>query len=137
MDSDDYQELVEKQVNENNKLLLKFESHLLESKLSEKTIQKHMSNLDFFVNHFLLYEEIIYPENGIDHINYYFNAWFPRKAMWSSPVYVTGTCTVLKKFYDFLLSKGMISKNNVAELTRLIKLGKPEWVSHYETSDCY
>ena len=133
MDYEEYELLVEQQRVKNNQLLDQFESHLKGEKLSEKTVSKHLNNLDFYVNHYLLYEEIIEPQNGgAEEIGYFFEGWFPRKAMWSSPESVKATITVLKKFYQYLLSQGLVSASQYSELLEIIKESKDEWVSYYQ-----
>ncbi|HCE1609346.1 hypothetical protein [Vibrio alginolyticus] len=135
MDYEEYEQLAEQQRVKNNQLLDSFEEHLKLEGLSEKTVSKHLSNLDFYVNHYLLYEEIIEPIDGIEEVGYFFEGWFPRKAMWSSPTSVNATITVLKKFYKYLLSQDLITKVQYSELLDLIKESKAEWVSYYEPMD--
>ena len=134
MNYDEYQELANEQRDKNCVLLVQFESEMLFAGLSQKTVVKHMSNLDFYINHFLLYENVLLPEQGINEIDYFFNDWFRRKAMWSSPATVNETCTVLKKFYVFLQSKDIVTEEVINNLNDRIKTNKPEWVSHYSTS---
>jgi len=74
---------------------------------------------------------VITPEIGIEEVSYFFNGWFPRKAMWSNPTNVNATCTVLKKFYSFLLFKGKVTAEEMSELNKKIKTEKAEWQSHY------
>lgn len=132
MDYDEYQNLVVKQRDDNEILLNAFEQHLIETGLSEQTVNNHMRNLDFYVNHFLLYEEIIRPEDGIEEINYFFNNWFPRKAMWSNPSSASATITVLKKFYAYLLSQNMVNDLALKMLTTYIKENKTDWLNLYK-----
>ena len=134
MDYEEYQELADEQRDKNHELLEQFESEMLSAGLSKNTVKKHMFNLDFYINDFLLYEEVIVPAQGIDEVDYFFNGWFPRKAMWSNPAAVNATCTVLKKFYVFLQFKNIVTKEAINNLNDCIKTNKPEWVSHYQTS---
>jgi len=72
--SDSYQEyeLACQQERERNSQLLKqFASWLEAKQLTQKTIDNHLTNVDFYINEFLLYE---YP------ISY----WFIKKAIWAS-----------------------------------------------------
>lgn len=135
MDYEEYEQLAEQQRGKNNQLLDNFEENLKLEGLSEKTVSNHLSNLDFYVNHYLLYEEIIEPKDGIGEVGYFFEGWFPRKAMWSSPTSVNATITVLKKFYKYLLSQNLITKVQYSELLSLIKESKADWVSYYEPMD--
>jgi len=52
--------------------------------LSKKTIDKHVSNVDFYINDFLLYEDAIEAADGVSSMGMFLGYWFIRKAMWSS-----------------------------------------------------
>lgn len=49
---------------ENQKLLDEFENWLQEANLSERTIKKHIDNVDFYINEFLLYEDVTAAKDG-------------------------------------------------------------------------
>ena len=49
----------------NKSLLNEFEVWLKSSGLSDKTINNHLSNIDFYVNEYLLYEEAIEANDGV------------------------------------------------------------------------
>lgn len=48
----------------NNQLLNLFAEDLAESGLTDKTIRRHISNVDFYINEFLLYEDALTMESG-------------------------------------------------------------------------
>lgn len=50
----------------NHELLKDFESWLESSGLSEKTINNHISNIDFYINEYLLYEDAVEAKDGGD-----------------------------------------------------------------------
>lgn len=52
-----------------------------EQKLSEKVIQKHVSNVEFYLNDFLNYYDPTSMEEGAHMINLYLGDWFIRKCM--------------------------------------------------------
>ncbi len=55
-----------KRIKQQNAILLyQFADALKEQGLKKKTIDKHVKNIDFYINHFLLYEDATEPENGL------------------------------------------------------------------------
>ena len=48
--------------------------------------------------------------------------------MWASPVHVNDYCAWFKKFYKFLLEKGLIEKEEYREMLEDIKENKEEWL---------
>jgi site-specific recombinase XerD len=118
-----------KKIRKANKLLLaEFEEWLKSSGLSAKTIDKHISNADFYVNDFLLYEEAIPARDGVDEISMFLGYWFIRKAMWANPSTIKGNAASLKKFYTFMNEKGLVEKDDLQVLKRTIKEEMPEWL---------
>ena len=57
---------------------------LTEKGLEKKTIKKHLSNIDLYLNSFLNYYEVETMEVGINRIDSFLGDWFVRKCMWSS-----------------------------------------------------
>ena len=100
----------------NRELLLEFEIWLQSANLAEKTIKSHLSNVDFYVNEYLLYTELIPAENGSDSISEYLGYWFIKKATWASKTTIKGNAASLTKFYTCLLEKGAINKEQLKEL---------------------
>jgi len=113
---------------QNANILNDFERWLTEKNLSAKTIKKHCSNVDFYINDFLLYEEAIEATDGTDKIGNYLGYWFIRKAMWASQPAIKENASSLKKFYQFMFEKRKISKESLDWLTQRIKDEMPEWL---------
>jgi hypothetical protein len=128
---DDYQKY-EKACNRiriaNKRLLGEFEQWLKISGLSAKTIDKHLSNTDFYVNEYLLYEDAIPAREGAGEISMFLGYWFIRKAMWANPSTIKGNAASLKKFYTFMNEKGLVEKDDLQVLKRTIKEEMPEWL---------
>jgi len=114
---------------ENEKLLNNFEQYLNSKKLSQKTIAKHVGNIDFYINDFLLYEEPEQPQEGITKLNYFFSYWFIRKAMWASVSSIKENITSLKHFYTYMHSIGEVKIDELIEMKEDIKECKEEWFS--------
>jgi len=80
-----------KRIREENKNLLNdFEKWLSDKKISKKTLNKHISNVDFYINEFLLYEDTIEAVDGANNIGMFLGYWFIRKAMWASKTAIVG-----------------------------------------------
>ncbi|GCE61133.1 phage integrase SAM-like domain-containing protein [Microcystis aeruginosa] len=116
----------------NHELLKDFESWLESSGLSEKTINNHISNIDFYINEYLLYEDAVEAKDGVDMVGDFLGYWFIKKALWASQSSLKSNAGSLKKFYTFLLEKGLIDKNDLRELKETIKEELSEWLETLE-----
>ena len=119
----------------NKQLLSEFELTLKSSGLSKNTINNHVSNIDFYVNEYLLYEDAIEAKDGVDAVGMFLGYWFIIKAMWASKSSIKGNATSLKKFYAFLYEKGLIEKNDLDNLKETIKEDMPEWLATLDRYD--
>jgi len=114
---------------ENNILLDEFETWLKKSKITNKTINMHIQNVDLYINDFLLYEDAVEAKEGAQDIGMFLGYWFIKKAAWSSPAQIKSNAASLKKFYTFLCEKKMISKDELKRLKEIIKEDMPEWIA--------
>lgn len=113
---------------ENTELLAGFVEWLRAQGLSESTVKKHLDNIDFYVNDFLLYEDVQTAAEGIIEVGYYLGFWFIRKAMWSSPASIRANAASLKKFYRFMFEEGRVVESELAILKETIKEELPDWL---------
>ena len=113
----------------NAKLLDEFKSWLKKVKLADKTIRKHIFNVDFYINDFLLCEAPEKAQDGASRISYFLGFWFIKKTVWASDAQIKSNATSLKKFYTFMFEKGLISKEDLNELKETIKDEMPEWLA--------
>ncbi len=131
MSYEDYEKDSE-EIREENKVLLKaFEKRLLVSGLKNKTITKHIQNVDFYINDYLLYDDCVHAKDGISSVHGFFNWFFPRKAMWSSKASTKETVASLKKFYKCLSELGFLEVTDYEFLLSEIKAEMPEWLANY------
>ncbi|MEW6418659.1 MAG: recombinase [Nitrospirota bacterium] len=119
----------------NKKILTDFEKWLSDKKLSKKTINKHCSNVDFYINDFLLYEDALEAADGIREIGMFLGYWFIRKAMWANKTAIKENAASLKKFYQFMLEGGKVTKESFEDLKVTIKEEMPEWLATMERYD--
>jgi len=100
-----------------------------------ETIDSHLSNIDFYVNEYLLYEDAAEAKDGIGAIGMFLGYWFIKKAMWASQSSIKANATSLNKFYAFMYEKGLIDKEDLVDLKDTIKEGMPEWLATLERYD--
>ncbi|MCP4339699.1 MAG: recombinase [Desulfobulbaceae bacterium] len=123
-----YEAECEKRKEENHTFLIGFTRYLENKKISQKTIDKHVSNIDFFINVFLLYESPMKASGGVNQLNLFFGYWFIRKAMWASPTSIKENITSLKHFYTYMNRIGQVENEELFDMKKEIKESKDEWI---------
>ncbi len=113
---------------ENAILLTEFVAWLKASDLSEKVVNAHRQNIDFYINEYLLYEDALEAKDGVDHISWFLGDWFIRKAMWSTQTSIKENAASLKKFYAFMHERCLVSAEDLVELKQTVKEQMPEWL---------
>ncbi len=136
---DDYEKYVEDRKTKrdaNKRLLSNFKTWLKSSGLSKKTIDNHLSNIDFYLNKYLLYQDNTNEKKyGVDAVDMFLGYWFIKKAMWSTQSSIKNNAASFKKFYTFMYEKGLIDKDDLADLKKTIKEGMPEWLTTLKRYD--
>lgn len=127
-DYEDYEKACDKIRKSNAKLLTQFEDWLVKKNLTPNTIDKHIGNVDFYINDYLLYEDANEPEEGVSSINMFLGYWFIRKAMWACESSIKNNAASLKKFYTFLHEFGRIDKEDLEYLKITIKENMSDWI---------
>jgi hypothetical protein len=125
---EDYDVMQKRISKANEKLMKKFAEHLLEKKLTTKTIEKHCSNMDFYGNDYLLNYESCTLTEGSDCVSPFLGSWFIRKCMWSSQTTMKEYITSFKKFYGWMYDTGKLSKNDYDLLLFTNKEEKETWL---------
>jgi len=128
IDYEEYQRACKDIRKRNKKLLSNFTVWLKNKNLSQNTINNHVSNLDFYINEFLLYEKPNEPSEGINSVDMFLGYWFIRKAMWASKSTIKSHASSLKKFYKYMYENSEIEMADLEELNETIKEGMPEWL---------
>jgi site-specific recombinase XerD len=123
-----YEAECEKRKEENHTFLIGFTRYLENKKLSKKTIDKHVHNINFYINDFLLYESPEKAFDGVNQLNYFLGYWFIRKAMWASPASIKENITSLKHFYTYMNRIGQITDEELLDMKEEIKESKSEWI---------
>jgi len=74
-------------------------------------------------------------EEGISKVGEFLGWWFIRKAMWASKSSIKSSATSLSKFYTFLVEKGLVKPEELADLKQQVKAELPEWLEALERYD--
>ena len=134
---EEYEEKCEEIREKNITYLEEFQEDLLEANLVSKTIRKHLNNVNFYINTYLLQEEALEMLNGTNpyFIDDFLGNIFIRKCMWSSPQTIKETAASIKKFYKSMLKRGHIEKSDYQDLIETIKDNKETWIAYCEEFD--
>ena len=135
MDYEKYEKTCKRIRKENKKLIFGFETWLSAKSLSQKTIEKHTSNVDFYINEFLLYEDAIEAIDGAIEIGSFLGYWFIKKALWANKSTIKENAASLKKFYQYLLEDGKVPEKAFSSMKESIKENMPEWLATVDRYD--
>ena len=102
-----------------------------DQKLTDKTIRKHLSNVDLYINNYLNYYEVTNMEYGVSMVYSFLNDWFIRKCMWSSVTSIKETAASIKKFYQCMSEKGYIKNEDYIFLCKEIKSHMDEFIDSF------
>lgn len=110
----------------NAKYLEIFEKELLAAGLISKTIRKHMENVDFYINEYLL-RQPLEMSCGCAEINEFLGYFFIHKCMWSTPENIKTTAASIKKFYKCMMEHAYVTKEDYQNLCEDIKENMSVW----------
>lgn len=127
MNYENYIKECEKIEKTNKHYLDLFTKDLEQTGLKPKTISRHYSNVDFYINTYLLKEGALSMENGISMLDDFLGNFFIRKCMWSTPANIKSTAASIKKFYKSMLDHQIIEKDDYDELCFCIKDNMEFW----------
>lgn len=127
MDYKKYEKRCKEIREENAEFLRIFEEDLKLKGLSEKTISRHVFNVDFYINEYLLREDARAMEEGVAAIDMFLGDFFIRKCMWSTPGTIKSTAASIRKFYNSMLNHGKVKKSSYEFLCSEIKDGMEMW----------
>ena len=105
---------------ENAKLLAEFEQWLVR-KVASGTIQRHLQDVEPYINTFLLYKEAAATSPGARRIAKFLVYWFIRRATWANPTSIKENAASLGKFCSFMQEKGEIDASELKDLKQTIK----------------
>ena len=124
---DEFDRKLEERRERNGRLLDMFRKDLEKSGLKEKTISRHLGNVEFFLNSFLAWHVGEDAEEGPDYISSYLGDYFISKCMWSTPAEIQANSAGIKKFYASMQKHGIVEAEKVDLLKATIKEEMPFW----------
>jgi site-specific recombinase XerD len=129
-DTDSYDARVQAIRAYNQPILEDFRAWLEQSGLSEKTVENHVENIDFFTHYLVYYDDPLKKLDEADNIDVgmFLTDWFPRKALWSSVTSVKSYIASFKKFFNWLGETGRISPEVVTDVLTTLKEGRDEFL---------
>ena len=128
----DYEKKIDKNIKRNKKYINGFEKWLYEKGLVNKTIKKHISNAELFINDYLSYYDITKAEDGLDEIFIFLDGWFIEKCMWSSRNSLKETAASLKKFYKYMSENNYVDVDDYNDTFKFIKDNMDELLEHVD-----
>lgn len=130
-DYEEYERQCEARRQENARYLAWFEESLKDAGLAQKTIRRHLDNVDFYLNVFLLRSEPLGMERGCFMADEFLGDFFIRKCMWSTPGSIRSTAASFKKFFKCMLEHEAIERESYDYLIETIREDMEFW-----TEDC-
>ena len=119
----------------NDKHLESYAKWLEDKKLSTKTINKHLNNVDFYINYYLTYYDANDVTSGCYSIDGFLGNFFIRKALWSSVPQIKSTAASIKKFYQCMKEQGVVEEESYEYLCETIKENMDEWQNKMRAYD--
>ena len=117
----DYDKKIDMNRKRNEKYIKEFEEWLNKKGLVNKTIRKHLNNVDLYINDYLNYYEITKMEDGTTMIYSFLNNWFIRKCLYASKTSIKENAASIKKFYQCMSEKKYIDVEKYKILCEIIK----------------
>jgi hypothetical protein len=119
-DYEKYEQACKKIRKDNENLLNEFEVWLKSSGLSDKTVNNHLSYIDFYVNEHLLYEDATEAKDGAGAIGMFLGYWFIRKAMWASQSSIKSNATSVTRTLTMVDLESGVSESCLPRLPAVI-----------------
>lgn len=136
MESMDYDQWVEAMEKANRSVLKEFEKSLIDQSLSDKTIRKHVDNIDLFVNMYQTsYSYCGTMFDGWNDFDDFIGYWFVRKCLWSSVSAIRGLVASLRKFYLFLAKTNYVTEEERAQANLILDDGMEKWIDELHEFD--
>jgi len=132
---DNYESKLEEIKKVNEKYLSEFENWLKEKKIGQKTINSHISNMDFYLNVYLNYYDITTMEDGVYDVYDFLGDWFIQKCLYASKTSIKENAASIKKFYKCMSELGYISKEDYESLATMLKDNMDVFLSSLDDFD--
>lgn len=126
----EYEKKCQEIIAKNAVFLNEFREDLEEAGLKDQTVRRHCNNVDFYINTYLIREQPLEMLEGTSsyRIDDFLGFFFIRKCMWSRPSSIKSSAASIKKFYQSMMKRGRIQRDNYEEITSAIKEMREEWM---------
>ena len=114
-------------IREINESYLDIFANDMEGRFKPRTITRHIHNIAFYLNIYLLHEEPKTMQDGIYMIDFYFGEFFIRKCAWSTPDSIRLNAASIKKFYKCMAELGKVDAREYALFAAEVREGVPDW----------
>lgn len=132
MTYEEYEERVRINKKKNEQYLQEFSKYLENEGLSVKTINKHINNVEFYINTYLNNYEPTDMRDGCIGIGMYLGDWFIRKTTWASKNSIKENAASIKKFYKCMLGLNHINISEYENIYSEIKSEMETWIERVE-----
>lgn len=124
---EEYEKLCQERKQENARYLAQFEESLVKAGLTDATVNRHLDNVEFFLNTYLLREAPFPMQAGCRKAGDFLGDFFIRKCMWSTPASIKSTAASFKKLYKCMLEHKQITDADYAYLVDMIRGDMEFW----------
>ena len=121
------QQAIDNKIKENEQYFILFKKEMEAEGLCKKTIEKHLSNAEFFVNDYLNFYEVNDMPYGLKCAFDFFEYFYPRKYL-GSPYSCGVMMTSLCKFYKVMAKHNLVDLVETAAFIDEIKDSRKEWM---------
>lgn len=121
MTEEAYEQLCQENEARNKPFLELFRGDLEAAGLSAKTVKRYVDNADFFLNIYLVYENIIPMEQGCEKALTFLSTWMEYKCL-ASEAEIRKMGTSIKRFYKIMMEHGLISEDDLENLQAYVKI---------------
>ena len=108
-----------------------FESYLREQNISDTEIQNHLSNIDLFINDYLLRYEVLASHNGIHTAGEYLTEWLPESFYEVSKEDIESYTESFKKFFTHEVNGGYLEQDDMIELYQILNDEIIPWLAKF------
>ena len=133
----DYDKKMDESIKRNKKFIDEFKEWLESKKLGIRPINKHISNIELYLNDYLCYYDFQTMEDGVLEAGIFLSGWYVEKCMWVSRTSLKEMAASLKKFYLCMSEKGYVRKEEYESMCDGLKDSMEEAIHMLELEEDY
>lgn len=120
---------------QNNEVLVgQFKEFLEEKGFVEQSVEKHVYNISYFLDEYLLPRKVKLEE-AITEIDAFMGNWFLKKTPWVTTTAIQSMSRSLQNFYKFLIKEERVSPKQLQILQMKIKRSYKTWVNRLNATN--